>query len=193
MNTMNHRDNRELYKSAFSNLHADHTLDLEAMKMKDAEKKNMTGLRCKRGILVTTLVLIMMLAMTAITYAATDGEVFQAIKVFISNDGVDDGQVREGTYTVDEDGNYTLDVKEGDNIHMEGPEGSEDDWTIDYEVGSMNGRIKAHVDGKDDETIISQLFIDEITSSGDEPVSGWVPLEEGEELSEEEIQKRMEN
>lgn len=173
-------NNRELYKAAFSNLHADHTLDLEALKMNEKEQKNMTGLRCKRGLLVTTLVLIMMLAMTAITYAATDGEVFKTVKFFITGGG--DGQVREGTYTVDEDGNYTIDIKEGDQVVAEG-----DGWSSEVKSGAMKGQMKVN-----EETGETEVIINEITDEG-EPVEGWVPLEDGQELSEEEIAKHFED
>lgn len=177
-------NNRELYKAAFSNLHADHTLDLEAMKMKDSEKKTMTGLRCKRGLLVTTLVLIMMLAMTAITYAATDGEIFQTVRVLITSDGSDDGQVHEGTYTVDEDGNYNIQLHEGEKVTVEG-----DGWTSKADIGNAEGKMTLSEGGTQSTVTIEKITSDEAVNG--KPAEDYTPLEDGQELTQDEIKDRM--
>ena len=78
--------NRDFYKQAFSHLHTDHTLDLEGVKMKMQKKENMTGLRCTRRLLVTTLILVMILAMAGISYAATDGAVLEGLESLCQTD-----------------------------------------------------------------------------------------------------------
>lgn len=75
-------NNRELYKKTFSNLHASDSLDLEVMKM----KKSVKGPRCRKSLLVATMILALVFAMSCITYAATDGQIVDDIKVFFGGE-----------------------------------------------------------------------------------------------------------
>lgn len=74
--------NRKVYKSAFSTLHASNEMDWEAMKM----EKRTTGVRCKRSLAVIMALVIMMVAMTCIGYAATGGKLFKEVSVFINGE-----------------------------------------------------------------------------------------------------------
>lgn len=155
--------NRELYKQAFSHLHTDHTLDLEGVKMKMQKKENMTGLRCTRRLLVTTLILVMILAMAGVSYAATDGEVFKNLQVWINGQPASEGQ-----FTENADGSWSADVKEGDKIDMQG-----DGWESSIDVGDMTGKISGSVmqSGDLDQFVIEVEMRDTIESTGDQPES----------------------
>lgn len=112
---MSKKDQRELYRSAFSRLHASDTLDWEEMNMKNKKQ----GFRCRRSLVVFAAVLIVMMAMSALTYAATDGQVLETVKVWINGSSVD-----AGSYT-QEDGSIQIDLSEGDTVEVEG-----EDWTV---------------------------------------------------------------
>lgn len=112
---MSKKDQRELYRSAFSRLHASDTLDWEEMNMKNKKQ----GFRCRRSLVVFAAVLIVMMAMSALTYAATDGQVLETVKVWINGSSVD-----AGSYT-QEDGSIQVDLSEGDTVEVEG-----EDWTV---------------------------------------------------------------
>lgn len=112
---MSKKDQRELYRSAFSRLHASDTLDWEEMNMKNKKQ----GFRCRRSLVVFAAVLIVMMAMSALTYAATDGQVLETVKVWINGSSVD-----AGSYT-QEDGSIQIDLGEGDTVEVEG-----EDWTV---------------------------------------------------------------
>ena len=164
--------NRDLYKQAFSHLHTDHTLDLEGVKMKMQKKENMTGLRCTRRLLVTTLILVMILAMAGISYAATDGAVLEgleSLKVWINGQPAGEGQISEN-----EDGSFSIHVQEGDKIDMQG-----DGWSSSAEIGAMNGKISGKVT-RDESGIEEEMSIEieELTPKAYEPVPGWTPLPE---------------
>lgn len=112
---MSKKDQRELYRSAFSRLHASDTLDWEEMNMKNKKQ----GFRCRRSLVVFAAVLIVMMAMSALTYAATDGQVLETVKVWINGSSVD-----AGSYT-QEDGSIQIDLSEGDIIEVE-----DEDWAV---------------------------------------------------------------
>lgn len=112
---MSKKDQRELYRSAFSRLHASDTLDWEEMNMKNKKQ----GFRCRRSLLVFAAVLTVLMAMSALTYAATDGQVLETVKVWINGSSVD-----AGSYT-QEDGSIQIDLSEGDTVEVEG-----EDWTV---------------------------------------------------------------
>lgn len=112
---MSKKDQRELYRSAFSRLHASDTLDWEEMNMKNKKQ----GFRCRRSLVVFAAVLIMLMAMSALTYAATDGQVLETVKVWINGSSVD-----AGSYT-QEDGSIQIDLSEGDIIEVE-----DEDWAV---------------------------------------------------------------
>lgn len=112
---MSKKDQRELYRSAFSRLHASDTLDWEEMNMKNKKQ----GFRCRRSLVVFAAVLTVLMAMSALTYAATDGQVLETVKVWINGSSVD-----AGSYT-QEDGSIQVDLSEGDTVEVEG-----EDWTV---------------------------------------------------------------
>lgn len=112
---MSKKDQRELYRSAFSRLHASDTLDWEEMNMKNKKQ----GFRCRRSLVVFAAVLIVMMAMSALTYAATDGQVLETVKVWINGSSVD-----AGSYT-QEDGSIQIDLSEGDTVEVE-----DEDWAV---------------------------------------------------------------
>lgn len=112
---MSKKDQRELYRSAFSRLHASDTLDWEEMNMKNKKQ----GFRCRRSLLVFAAVLTVLMAMSALTYAATDGQVLETVKVWINGSSVD-----AGSYT-QEDGSIQIDLGEGDTVEVE-----DEDWAV---------------------------------------------------------------
>ena len=112
---MSKKDQRELYRSAFSRLHASDTLDWEEMNMKNKKQ----GFRCRRSLLVFAAVLTVLMAMSALTYAATNGQVLETVKVWINGSSVD-----AGSYT-QEDGSIQIDLSEGDTVEVE-----DEDWTV---------------------------------------------------------------
>ena len=112
---MSKKDQRELYRSAFSRLHASDTLDWEEMNMKNKKQ----GFRCRRSLVVFAAVLIVLMAMSALTYAATDGQVLETVKVWINGSSVD-----AGSYT-QEDGSIQIDLSEGDTVEVE-----DEDWAV---------------------------------------------------------------
>lgn len=138
-------NNKELYKKAFSTLHTDHTLDWEVLNM----KKNATGLRFKRSFAIVTAILILIVAMTCISYAATDGQVLNAIKIWINGE-----PVGQGSYTVNEDGSFSVDINPGDRITIENE---------DFEFGPINGLLTIGETNMEGENVAStEIIISEI-------------------------------
>lgn len=145
-------NNRQLYKKTFSNLHAGHTLDLEGMKM----KKHVSGPRCRRGLVVTVLILTMLFAMTCVGYAATDGKMFDNIKIWING-----SQVATDDYVTNEDGSITIDLSEGDKISTQSEDGQTE---TDLDVGSMKGKYEISVENENGVTTPkSEVIIEEVT------------------------------
>ena len=105
----NRKSNQELYRSAFSGLHASGTLNLEEMKM----KKHITGLRVKRRFASVVLVFTMLFAMACVSYAATDGQIFETIRLMIN------GESYEGEMSKTEDGYIISDLKQGSDTASE--------------------------------------------------------------------------
>lgn len=89
---------KELYKKTFSKLHTDHALRLEVMGM----KKNAKGIRCKRSFIIATAILVLVFAMTCISYAATDGQILSDIKLWIN------GQQYDASSYMSESGHYII-------------------------------------------------------------------------------------
>lgn len=96
-------NNMEIYKKTFSRLHASGSLDLEVMEM----KKRGTGFRCRRSLLVLTSVMTVMLAMSAIAYAATGGKIVDRVKVWLGSESVD---LQEGEIIQNEDGEFVIKI-----------------------------------------------------------------------------------
>ncbi|MGN0732648.1 MAG: hypothetical protein ACI4LC_00555 [Emergencia sp.] len=122
--------NRELYKQTFSHLHTDHNLNLEGVRDKMKSGKNMTGLRYTHRLVAVTLAAVLMLAMASITYAATDGAVLDNIKVWI------DGKPADAQMTVDQNGECTVKISEGEEVVIESGESS-----LNVKSGSASGSI----------------------------------------------------
>lgn len=169
-------DNRRLYRATFSRLHASAKLDLEEIKMKSAGKQSNGTIRCKRGILVTALIMVMLFAMSAVAFAATDGEIVNDVKsvvkgvsVWLNGEKLDVDEVTKG-----EDGSISIDIHEGDQIKVNG-----DDYESSVEIGSMNGKLNFNEqEGEDGKSAESEIVIEEVTPHEDEPVPGWTPLPE---------------
>lgn len=130
---MSKKDQRELYRSAFSRLHASDTLDWEEMNMKNKKQ----GFRCRRSLVVFAAVLIVLMAMSALTYAATDGQVLETVKVWINGSSVD-----ASSYT-QEDGSIQIDLSEGDTVEVEG-----EDWTVLGNGEGAEETVKINKDGE---------------------------------------------
>ncbi|MGN0660055.1 MAG: hypothetical protein ACI4LA_10695 [Emergencia sp.] len=151
-------NNRQLYKNTFSHLHADHTLDWEAMKMNN--RKTMTGMRCRKSLLVVTVIMTLLMAMAAVSYAATDGAVADTIRVWINGQ-----EAGEGTVTRGDDGSCSVKVKEGDKVEARG-----EGWDAQAEIGAVNGELtlKEKQEGGE-ESVETELKIEETTPNGDTP------------------------
>lgn len=130
---MNERTQKELYQRAFSRLHASAVLDWEEMNMDNGNKK----LRCRRSFLVAAVILSIMMAMSAIAYAATGGEILDSVKVWINGN-----QVSADTYK-QEDGSILIDLQEGARLEISG-----EGWSTEAESGSgTRGTVKITEEG----------------------------------------------
>ena len=148
---MNKKNQRELYKNAFSRLHASGALEWEEMNM---TTKKTTGFRCRRSMAVLAAVLTVLLAMSAIAYAATDGEIVQQVKVWINGEQIDAGACTQ------EDGSISVDLKDGDHVKVEGY-----NWYVENESENYKGNMKVDGDG---EGVITIDEIDEVTGEPEE-------------------------
>ena len=101
---------KELYKRTFSRLHTDHALRLEVMGM----KKNTKGIRCKRSFIIVTAILLLIFAMTCVSYAATDGQILNDIKLWIN------GQQYDASSYMSESGHYIIEVQGKTDVLISG-------------------------------------------------------------------------
>ncbi|HIV80441.1 MAG TPA: hypothetical protein IAB13_05745, partial [Candidatus Avanaerovorax faecigallinarum] len=76
-------------------------------------KKHITGFRLRRKFVTAVLVFTMLFAMACVSYAATDGQIFENIKLWIN------GEAYEGELTQTEDGAYVFDIKPGHSAVIE--------------------------------------------------------------------------
>ncbi len=146
---MNEQKQRELYKNAFSRLHASGALEWEEMNMTTKKK---TGFRCRRSIAVLAAVLTVLFAMSAIAYAATGGQVVEQVKVWMNGQQIDAGACTQ------EDGTITIDLPDSGDVRIEGY-----DWSVVNESENCKGSLKVSEDGGE-----STLTIDEITGETEE-------------------------
>ena len=72
-------NNRQLYRTTFSKLHTDCELDWEAKAMETKKK-----LRCSRKLVIVSMILVLIFAMTCIANAATGGQLVDNVRVFIN-------------------------------------------------------------------------------------------------------------
>ena len=101
-------NNMGLYKKTFSRLHASGSLDLEVMEMKKR------GFRCRRSLLVFTAIMTVMLAMSAIAYAAAGDKIVERVKVWLGSESVD---LKEGEISQNEDGDFVIKIKIDDKTY----------------------------------------------------------------------------
>lgn len=160
-------NNRRLYLSAFSRLHASANLDLEGMIMKCDTKKGSGAVRCRRGLIVTTLIMVMLFAMSAVAFAATDGEIVNDVKsvvneitVWINGEKLDNSVI-----TKQEDGSFSIDIQPGDQIKIDGN---------DYEISSENGNFEGKLNHKETDengkkAAESEIVIEKVPESATEP------------------------
>ena len=118
------RTEQNLYKAAFSGLHASAKLKREVFYMKNSGTKQ---IRVGRMAFICMLLAALLCMMSAISYAATDGETANpvtAVKIYI------DGQDVSGQLQKQEDGSY-ISIKygseeEGDRAEVEIAAGAEE-------------------------------------------------------------------
>lgn len=139
---MNEQNQRELYKSAFSRLHASGALEWEEMNMTTKKK---TGFRCRRSMAILAAVLTVLFAMSAIAYAATDGEIVQQVKIWINGQQIDAGACTQ------EDGSIVVDLKDSDSVRIEGY-----DWSVESETENFKGNLKVSEGGSEGEVTIEE-------------------------------------
>lgn len=119
-------NNRQLYKTTFSKLHTDCELDWEAKTMETKKK-----LRCGRKLVIVSMILVLMFAMTCIANAATGGQLVDGVKVFIN------GQEVDSSVYIADDGSVEIDAADADNVRIAREDGeaqletkSSDDYSI---------------------------------------------------------------
>ena len=102
-------NNRQLYRTTFSKLHTDCELDWEAKAMETKKK-----LRCSRKLVIVSMILVLIFAMTCIANAATGGQLVDNVRVFINGQEVD-----SSVYLTD-DGSVEIDVKDAEDVRVTG-------------------------------------------------------------------------
>lgn len=95
-------NNRQLYQKTFSKLKATDRVTMEDIRMRQRGK----SLRCRRSVLILSAVLTLLMAVSAVAYAVTEGRIVENIKVFLGE--------RECASTVSEheDGTYLIHLGE---------------------------------------------------------------------------------
>ena len=111
------KNNRELYKAAFSKLHASEAVIRKEEKMLKAKKT----IRFSKLAAACMSVALLVGATSGIAYAATDGATanpFKAVKIYINGEELDAAMQKN------EDGSYTVHMKKGDRLDAEMADGS---------------------------------------------------------------------
>ena len=132
-------NNSDMYRETFSCLHSDYASMEEVLK-----GKSKGGLRMKKSLAVVLCVLIGLFAMSAVAYAATDGQILQDIKVFLNGEQV--------TATPDEDGNVEVEFDAGDEVKVES-----EDTTTDVKSGPFKGKVKVNTQTNEDEVELDEV------------------------------------
>ena len=127
--------NKDIYKGAFSKLHASREFSWESFKMKENNKMVRRPLRCKRKLVVVIAVLVMIFAMTCAVNAATGGKILNNVKLFINGESVD------ANLHMNEDGSVIVEMIKGDEVKV----------TSDDEGSST--QVESYYDGKSDVTV----------------------------------------
>ena len=102
-------NSHEKYQRSFGSLSTSQALRMEECTMDNRETGRGRSLRMSRRLLIACILIIGLLAMSTITYAATGRTITDHVKVFFSNGTVKDIEV---VTTVDEEGNVTTDGNE---------------------------------------------------------------------------------
>ena len=130
------KNNRELYKDAFSKLHASDAVIRKEDKMRNAKKT----IRLNKLAAACICIALLTGATSGITYAATDGDTanpVKAVKIFIN------GQELDADMQKNDDGSYIIHMKKGDKIDAELEDGTSvsasisdqaDDYETDFAV-----------------------------------------------------------
>lgn len=116
---------KELYKAAFSRLHASEKLKREEFYMKN--RKPM--LRVSRMVAICAVIALLVCMMSVAAFAATDGEIANPIKllrVYLNGEDI------SGSYTQNEDGSYDVDLGDGASITYNIP--SENGNNVDFRI-----------------------------------------------------------
>lgn len=133
-------NNKDMYKETFSGLHSDYASMQEVLD----KNKSRGGIRMKKSIAVVLCVLVGLFAMSAVAYAATDGQIFQDIKVFFNGEQVN--------ANVDEDGNVEVNFDAGDEVKVENG-----DTTTDVKSGPFKGKVKVNTQTNEDTVELDEV------------------------------------
>lgn len=95
-------NNRQLYQRSFSKLKATDSVTMEDIKMRQRGK----NMRCRRSVLVLSAVLTLLMAISAVAYAVTEGRIVENLKVFLG------GRECVSVVTENEDGTYRIHIGE---------------------------------------------------------------------------------
>lgn len=134
-------NNKDMYKETFSGLHSDYASMQEVLD----KKTSRGGIRMKKSIVVLLCVLVGLFAMSAVAYAATDGQIFQDIKVFLNGEQVN--------ADVDEDGNVEVNFDAGDEVKVENG-----DTTTDVKSGPFKGKVKVNTQTNEDTVELDEVI-----------------------------------
>lgn len=120
-------NNKELYKSAFSKLHASGGLRTEEREMSEIRPK----FRCSKAAFACMALALLLALPSGITYAATGGEtanVIKAVRIWI------DGEAVDGALEEREDGSYVIHMEPEQEIKGVLERGEEPDSAVEFEI-----------------------------------------------------------
>lgn len=122
------KNNRELYKAAFSKLHTSDAVIRKEENMINAKKT----FRLNKLAAACICIALLTGATSGITYAATDGDTVnpvRAVKIFIN------GQELDADMQKNDDGSYTVHMKKGDKIDAELEDGTSLSASVSDQAG----------------------------------------------------------
>lgn len=139
-------NNKEKYVNTFSHLHSEHALLLEAEEMRKNE--GFKGIRVKKSLAAAICVLVFMIALSCVTYAATDGEIVntvkESIKVLINGNSAD--------VNCDENGNVVIPLENGDSVYYEDGNGQQ----VAVDSDACKGKVTVDSETGDIEVAINE-------------------------------------
>lgn len=133
-------NNKDMYRETFSALHSDYASVEEILENKKARR----GIRMKKNLAIVMCVLIGLFAMTSVAYAATDGQIFHDIKVFLNGEEV--------SATPDANGDVEVDFEAGDNVKVE-----TEDTETEVESESFKGKVKVNTETDEDTVELDEV------------------------------------